>query len=209
MSLGEQLKQAREDAGLRIEDLATITKIQSKYLKRLEAEEYDKLPTPVYIRGFIQKWARVCGVDSEKLLLQFYRENKPLINRLEDRNLSYTSKARFSITSKHLIYSFIVLMLVSLGGYLAYHQISFQVTPKLHIASPRDFNSVNEDGNILIEGKADNVEKIFVNDREISSGENGSFEYNYELSSGLNAVVIKAQGSTGVEVETIRKILRP
>ena len=63
MSLGEQLKKIREDAGLSITDLAVATKIQFKYLKHLESEEYDKLPMPVYIRGFIQKCTKVCGVN--------------------------------------------------------------------------------------------------------------------------------------------------
>jgi len=207
MSLGEQLKKIREDAGLSIRDLAVATKIQFKYLKRLESEEYDKLPIPVYVRGFIQKWTRACGVDSEKLLLQFYRENKHLINKIEDNQLSSIKAPSFIITSRHLIIVFTTLVLVVLGGYFVYNQRIFQNTPKIEIFSPKEFNVVTENDTILISGKASKVDSILINQEEIES-QQGKFEHNYLLSPGLNTIIIKVKGGTGKTAETIRKVFK-
>lgn len=207
MSLGEQLKKIREDAGLSIMDLAVATKIQFKYLKRLENEEYDKLPIPVYIRGFIQKWTKACGVDSEKLLLQFYRENKPLINKTEDNQLPSIIAPSFIITSKHLIVVFTILALVVFGGYFVYNQRVFQNTPKIEIFSPKEFNIVTENDTVLISGKASKTDDILINQEEIES-QQGKFEYNYLLSPGLNTIIIKARSNTGKTAETIRKVFK-
>lgn len=207
MSLGEQLKKIREDAGLSIMDLAVATKIQFKYLKRLESEEYDKLPIPVYVRGFIQKWTRACGVDSEKLLLQFYRENKPLINKIEDNQLPSIKAPSFIITSRHLIIVLTTFFLVVLGGYFVYNQRIFQNTPKIEIFSPKEFNVVTENDTILISGKASKVDSILINQEEIES-QQGKFEHNYLLSPGLNTIIIKVKSGTGKTAETIRKVFK-
>lgn len=207
MSLGEQLKKIREDAGLSIMDLAVATKIQFKYLKRLESEEYDKLPIPVYVRGFIQKWTRACGVDSEKLLLQFYRENKPLINKIEDNQLPSIKAPSFIITSRHLIIVLTTFSLVVLGGYFVYNQRIFQNTPKIEIFSPKEFNVVTENDTILISGKASKVDSILINQEEIES-QQGKFEHNYLLSPGLNTIIIKVKSGTGKTAETIRKVFK-
>jgi cytoskeletal protein RodZ len=70
---GNVLRQAREKAGLTVEEVAGITRIQGKYLRALEEENWDAVPPGVIGRGFV----RVVGkqVDADVgLLLELYRE---------------------------------------------------------------------------------------------------------------------------------------
>jgi transcriptional regulator with XRE-family HTH domain len=208
MTLGEQLKHLREGAGLSLEDLANITKIQLKYLNFLEKEEYDKLPAPVYIRGFIQKWAQTCGADPEPLLMHFYRENKLFVNRPNNTKITRPTSPRAIITTKHIIGFLLIISSSALIGYFYYYQRELASVPEIEIFSPTEVNIVTEDSNILLKGRAVNAKELFVNDNIAVLSVDGSFRYEYGLQTGVNSIIIRAISKDGKHVETIRKILK-
>jgi cytoskeletal protein RodZ len=65
-SLGEQLKQAREQRGLTIQQIADATHIGSRFLQAIESDNYDILPGGVFNRAFVRKFASQIGFDSEQ-----------------------------------------------------------------------------------------------------------------------------------------------
>lgn len=67
-SVGSQLRQARVDRGLTIEDVAESTKITRGTLAAIEAGDEASLPAPVYFRGFVRAFAECVGLDPRKLL---------------------------------------------------------------------------------------------------------------------------------------------
>lgn len=67
-TVGQQLRQAREERSLSIEQAATATRIKPHYLRALEAGELDALPSPAQVRGFIRAYAGHLGLDAERLL---------------------------------------------------------------------------------------------------------------------------------------------
>lgn len=78
--IGDKLKSAREAKGLSIEDIEKATKIQSRYLKAIENNEFDKLPGDFYVRAFIRQYAQVVGLDGKELLSDYHEdipESKP------------------------------------------------------------------------------------------------------------------------------------
>jgi cytoskeleton protein RodZ len=75
-SLGEHLKQIREAKHLSVEDLSRMTKISSRFIAALEAEDFGTLPGGVFNRGFIKSYARYCGADESPLLLEYDGELK-------------------------------------------------------------------------------------------------------------------------------------
>jgi cytoskeleton protein RodZ len=46
-------------------ELEQQTKIRSKYLKALEAEEFDVLPAPTYVKGFLRNYADALGLEGQ------------------------------------------------------------------------------------------------------------------------------------------------
>lgn len=66
--LGELLRKAREEKGLSLVQVEEATRIRSAYLQALEEEAYDRLPAPVYTRGFLRNYALYLGLDAEHLL---------------------------------------------------------------------------------------------------------------------------------------------
>jgi len=68
---GQLLRQVREARGLSLEHLAQLTKINLFYLRRLEENDLDQLPAPVYVRGYLRQIARLLRLDAELLLAGF------------------------------------------------------------------------------------------------------------------------------------------
>lgn len=66
--LGEILRQAREDKGLSLAQVEEATKIRSTYLQALEEDDFERLPAPVYVRGFLKNYAKFLGLDAEQIL---------------------------------------------------------------------------------------------------------------------------------------------
>ncbi len=64
--LGEWLRQARLRRGQTLDDIERTTRIGRVYLEALEAEQYDVLPAPAYVRGFARNYARALGLDADE-----------------------------------------------------------------------------------------------------------------------------------------------
>lgn len=69
--LGHILREARETKGLTLNEVQEQTRINQRYLEALEMGDYDKLPTPVHVRGFLRNYARFLGLDPEPLLERY------------------------------------------------------------------------------------------------------------------------------------------
>ena len=64
---GPVLKKIRGLRGISLEDLSDQTKIRKTYLEYLEEENYQFLPAPVYIKGFISSMAAVLGLPTQQV----------------------------------------------------------------------------------------------------------------------------------------------
>jgi hypothetical protein len=63
--IGNSLREARLRQQLELPELEQQTKIRSKYLKALEDEQFDVLPAPTYIRGFLRSYADALGLEGQ------------------------------------------------------------------------------------------------------------------------------------------------
>ena len=70
-SVGPYLKQTREAQGLSLDQVASLTRIQMKFLQAIEDEEFADLPEQVFARGFVRTYARSLGINEEDALLRF------------------------------------------------------------------------------------------------------------------------------------------
>ncbi len=66
--IGETLRSTREHRGLTMEQVARDTRISLRFLEALEAENFEELPAPVYVRGFLRSYANYLKIDPQPLL---------------------------------------------------------------------------------------------------------------------------------------------
>ena len=76
LSVGTLLKSEREKKGLRLIQIARSTKLREHFLEAIENEEWQKLPSPVYVKGFIRSYAKSIGLDSQEII-KLYKKSAP------------------------------------------------------------------------------------------------------------------------------------
>jgi cytoskeletal protein RodZ len=63
--IGTTLRQARERRQLGLDRCEAETKIRARYLRALEDEDFDVLPGPTFVRGFLRSYASHLGLDGQ------------------------------------------------------------------------------------------------------------------------------------------------
>jgi hypothetical protein len=64
---GDVLRRAREARGLTVQGICERTKITRYHIENLEADRYEKLPAPVYLRGVLMALAKELRLDGQKV----------------------------------------------------------------------------------------------------------------------------------------------
>lgn len=67
-SIGEQLRMARENKGLSIDEVAREINIARKYLAALETEDFSQFIAETYTLGFLKNYGEYLGLDVKELL---------------------------------------------------------------------------------------------------------------------------------------------
>lgn len=65
------LRKVREDKGLSLQQINDATKIRLCYLEAIESGDFDAIPGPVYLRGFLRSYAACVGLNPAEVLAQF------------------------------------------------------------------------------------------------------------------------------------------
>lgn len=65
---GRHLREAREAAGLTLDEAATRLHVPSQVVRSLEQEDWQRLGAPVFVRGQLRSYARLLGIDLAPLL---------------------------------------------------------------------------------------------------------------------------------------------
>jgi cytoskeleton protein RodZ len=77
MSAGRQLREARIGCGLSIAEVANQTKISSRHLEALEAEQYERLPGGVFVRGYARAVAPIVGLNPDEIAAALRSDVEP------------------------------------------------------------------------------------------------------------------------------------
>lgn len=113
-SLGSYLSELRTARGVSLEELARITRVGQPYLLALEADAFDRLPAPVFTKGFIRAYCQALGESADAALAR-YREllgTPPALPALE---LTLRPKAR---GHGPVLVSLILLLVLGIGLFL-------------------------------------------------------------------------------------------
>ncbi len=69
-TVGEKLRQAREQKGISLQDAASVTHIRSNYLDELENDHPEMFLSAVQARGFLRLYAAFLGLPADELVDQ-------------------------------------------------------------------------------------------------------------------------------------------
>jgi len=109
MQIGGYLREVREDQGWTLEEVAGRTLIPSRLLRALEEGKIQQLPEPVYIQGFIRRYAEVLGLDSTAIAEAF-----PATSSIKQATPSW-SISPAQLRPVHLYVAYITLIVASVS----------------------------------------------------------------------------------------------
>jgi cytoskeletal protein RodZ len=109
--IGSRLRQFRREQSLSLEDIASTTRIQARLLKAIEEGRIEILPEPVYVQGFIKRFADALGLDGEDIASDY--PTWPTIFLIKPSWLSLPSA---QLRPFHLYLSYILLVFLSVNA---------------------------------------------------------------------------------------------
>ena len=126
---GDLLREAREKQGLSLKQIEEITRIRRVFLEALEEERFGDLPGDVYARGFIQTYARLLGLDPQRLLVAHRAStatSPTSIPRVLDEPLLRRSPATLWAG---VFLGLMVILVLALAGWYGYNRFYLDVDP--------------------------------------------------------------------------------
>jgi DnaJ-class molecular chaperone len=64
---GQDLKRLRQAIGIELEDIFEVARISISILKAIENNEFQNLPSLIYLRNFLKSYAEILHLDPEKV----------------------------------------------------------------------------------------------------------------------------------------------
>jgi len=84
-SPGEMLREAREAQGRTTQELAETAKLPQTTIVALEADDFELLNEPVYVRGYYRKCALMLDADVDAIVAAYERKARPEAPALPDK----------------------------------------------------------------------------------------------------------------------------
>jgi cytoskeletal protein RodZ len=109
--IGAYLRQVREHQELSMETVASITKIPVRTLQAIETGDLEQLPEPVYIQGFIRRYADAIGTDGAEIANAF-----PTGATLKPVKPSWKSTFKAQLRPFHLYFLYLLLVAGAVSG---------------------------------------------------------------------------------------------
>lgn len=201
-TIGEVLKEARLVQKMPLEKLEYQTKIKKTFLKAIEEERWNDLPTYSVTSGFVRNIATSLDISTQLALALLRRDYPPKnvkINPTKDVENKVIWSPRLTFVTGIGLFLFVVV------GYLVFQYIQFIRPPNLEISKPKE-EEVLLNRNVIVEGKTDTDATLQINNQPVILDQEGNFATEIEVSENTTELVVKAVGRSGKETTIIRKI---
>jgi cytoskeletal protein RodZ len=111
VSPGIALRVEREAQGMSQREAADRLNWMPAYTEVIETDSYDKLRNPAFARGYVKAYARLLGLDQDKLLQDFDRNREELDSESES-DRKETKPLRLQNTGVSVVVGLVVLILL-------------------------------------------------------------------------------------------------
>ncbi|NJO18183.1 MAG: helix-turn-helix domain-containing protein [Thioploca sp.] len=113
---GAYLSSEREKNKLSVQQVADKLYLDVNLIKALEADNYEQLPPPIFIRGYIRNYAKLLEIPAEPLLTAYERSGQAAIStpvitpQLTPKKQTNSSDWRFKAVTYTIIITLMMLM---------------------------------------------------------------------------------------------------
>lgn len=189
-----RLKEAREQAGIDIEDIVHKTKLQRHYIEALENCEFDTLPYgETYRRQFIKSYLKAIQVNPNSFIFQYNSEEAatPVTE-----HPTTAKRQHFHNLPAYLRIGSLIVGALLMIGYLGWQVKHIVEPPEMVLHNPPN-GFVTTDGALLVQGETNKEVFIKINGKDVPNNGSGQFEERLDLSPGVNTITISAKRKYG------------
>jgi cytoskeleton protein RodZ len=76
---GKTLRKERETRNISLEEISKYSKVKKHHLRALEEDRYDLLPPAIYVKGYLNIYAKYLALDPKTIVLQYENYLKSLL----------------------------------------------------------------------------------------------------------------------------------
>jgi cytoskeletal protein RodZ len=153
-TLGEKLRQAREERGISISEVAEQTRISPHYIKSIENDDYKTLPGGIFNKGFVKSYARYVGMDEAEALQDYAQlavdaEQQPDEDFRAYRPEVLTDDRNMAAMMPTIAFAVIILALMTAGVLILVRYIGSRAeTPAANVSTAANSQPANGAANI-------------------------------------------------------------
>ncbi len=193
LTVGEILHSERQKKGLKLADIEKKIRVREKFLRELEKDNWELFSSKVYIEGVIKNYAKVLGLNQEKVLAFFRREYA----RKEELGFrSKLSSKYLTPETKKYLYLLVAGVFLLFVVYFGFQLKQFLAAPKVEILSPKT-QAFKREEQIEIVGKTQKEAVVTIFNTRVYQNNEGIFSYEFPLKPGRNELVIEVVGANG------------
>lgn len=221
-TIADELRSSRSMKGLGLGEIAEELRIPKKYLLALENGRYNDLPSPVYIKNYLQRYAKRLGVRWEAIeerykqeISVYHQPDLPLRNenvlpesakRQRRKKGTGAAHERPLVVGRWVGLGLILLVLVTIAMYFLWGLARLSTPPELVILQPAEDVIVSE-RSIEILGRTTPESIVEINGQAVSLETDGEFREEIFLHEGLNEIIVTTRSRRSSERVEVRNIL--
>lgn len=187
--LGITLLEKRQERGISLAKAATDLLIKKEHLQALEVGDWQALPEPPFVRGFIKNYGQYLGLDTDRLQALYRREYDVATH--PSANLKHRKLKRVIFTPSAIITLASLAVVALFAIYLIAQYLSITAGPKLEVFAPVADTTTSAPV-VQVDGKTEPGSTIAINGQFAPVDSYGNFQYQYTLKDGQNIIEIIA-----------------
>ena len=204
--LGSILKAAREEKHLSPETAARHLNIRLEYLQAIEENRFDRLPSGLYAKNYIKKYAIFVGIPRTKIDSWLQENLEPAGGSKNPFSKKIVRRQEFIVFPQLLRNLILLLVFLTCLSYLAFYLKKVLASPELIIYQPsRDLKTT--ENRIEIKGETEPEAELDINGETILNTDHGKFSTIINLKKGINDITVTAKKKYGGESSVLRQIL--
>lgn len=206
-TVGGILHDARRSKNLTLDQVERDTKIRVKFLEGIESDDYSKLPSQSYAKGFIKNYGVYLGLNANTLLAFFRRQTHDVSkNSLLPKGLSEPLNEHFfRLTPGRFLAFLLVGLAIVFLAYFGLQYRNLQLPPSLTIDSPKE-KLITTEKRIDVLGKTDPDATVTINGVSAIVRSDGRFFDQVTLVSGINKITVSVTSRYGKSLTVIREV---
>jgi cytoskeletal protein RodZ len=201
-TIGKIIKESRVKKKYSRKKLESQTKIKKEFIKAIEEEDWNALPEPPVLVGFVKNIASALSLNQRQVVAILRRDYPPRSQRINPKP-DVESKLAWSPRLTFLLGVIVASLIIV--GYLGFQYVNFITPPNLNVEFPAEDQVITQE-TLEVSGETDPEATIRVNNQPVIVNDDGKFTTEIEIFEGTKEVIVVARSRSGKETTVVRKI---